>query len=90
MKSPAASLQRPSRLAPVHVVAAEHPLAGQPLRARHVYRRYGRLWLVVVLGDGGVASVAVDDTDVLSAEPVVAAAAGDTLLSVEAPGSGSG
>jgi hypothetical protein len=55
-----------------------------------VYRRYGRLWLVVVLGDGGVASVAVDDTDVLSAEPVVAAAAGDTLLSVEAPGSGSG
>jgi hypothetical protein len=67
----------------VRLVAAEHPLAGRVVRARHVYRRYGRLWLVVVLPDGGVASVAVEDTDVLAAEPVVAVAAGSTTLSIE-------
>jgi hypothetical protein len=69
--------------AEVRIVAVAHPLAGQLLRARHVYRRYGRLWLVVVRRDGGVVSVAVEDTDVLSAGPVVVAAVGDTLVSVE-------
>jgi hypothetical protein len=73
-----------SRLpAEVRIVAAAHPFAGRVLRARHVYRRYGRLWLVVVLADGGVASVAVEDTDVLSVEPVVAAPADGTVLSRE-------
>jgi hypothetical protein len=67
----------------VRLVAAGHPLAGRVVRARHVYRRYGRLWLVVVLPDGGVASVAVEDTDVLAAEPVVAVAVGGTTLSIE-------
>jgi hypothetical protein len=38
---------------------------------------------VVVLPDGGVTSVAVEDTDVLSVEPVVAVAGGTATLSSE-------
>jgi hypothetical protein len=65
----------------VRVVAPEHPLTGQALRARHVYRRFGRRWLVLELGDGGAVSVPVEDTDVLDAAPVVTARGGTTTLS---------
>ena len=65
------------------MLAAEHPLAGRALRARHVYRRYGRRWLVLELSDGGVTSVEVEDTDVLEAEPVVNAPSGVCTLSSE-------
>jgi len=65
------------------VIAPDQPLAGRDLWARHVYRRYGRLWLVVEPGDGGVASVEVRDTDVLAAAPVAAAPAGELTLSSE-------
>ncbi|MGH3952166.1 MAG: hypothetical protein ACRDSE_24150, partial [Pseudonocardiaceae bacterium] len=72
-----------SRLpAEVRVIASSHPLSGQLLHARHVYRRYGRIWLVLVVPDGGVTSVAVEDTDVLTAEPVVAPRVGDTVVSI--------
>jgi hypothetical protein len=67
----------------VRVINAEHPLAGRVLRARRVYRRYGRRWLVLELPDGGVASVEVSDTDVLAAEPGVRAPAGGSTLSRE-------
>jgi hypothetical protein len=67
----------------VRIVAESHPLAGQLLPARHVYRRYGRIWLVVVLADGGVCSVPVEDTDVLSVAPVVPARVGSTVVSVD-------
>ena len=63
------------------MVAADHPLSGQVLRARRVYRQWGRLWLVLELPDGGVVSVEAGDTDVLEAEPVVAAPSGMTTLS---------
>jgi hypothetical protein len=69
--------------AAVRVVAADHPLAGRVLRARHVYRRYGRRWLALELPDGGVTSVEVEDTDVLAAEPVVTAPVGTSTLSGE-------
>ncbi len=65
------------------MVAPEHPLTGQELCARHVYRRWGRRWLVLELGDGGVVSVEVEDTDVLEAEPVLSVASGVTTLSCE-------
>jgi hypothetical protein len=65
------------------VVAVEHPLKGQELRARHVYRRWGRRWLVLELRDGGVVSVQVEDTDVLEAEPVFTVPGGVTTLSRE-------
>jgi hypothetical protein len=65
----------------VRVVAPEHPLTGQALRARHVYRRFGRRWLVLELGDGGVVSVEVEDTDVLEAAPVVTVPGGSATLS---------
>ena len=65
----------------MRVLAAEHPLAGRALRARRVYRRYGRRWLVLELPDGGVTSVEVTDTDVLAAEPVVRAAVEGSTLS---------
>ncbi len=67
----------------VRVVAGDHPLGGRALRARHVYRRWGRRWLVLELPDGGVVSVEVEDTDVLDAEPVVRALSGSTALSRE-------
>jgi hypothetical protein len=67
----------------VRVVAARHPLTGKLLRARHVYRRYGRIWLVVVLPDGGVSSVQVEDTDVLAVAPVPVARVGSTVVSVD-------
>jgi hypothetical protein len=67
----------------VRVLAPDHPLTGQALRARRVYRRYGRRWLVLELPDGGVASVHVEDTDVLEAEPVVTAPVGTSTLSSE-------
>jgi hypothetical protein len=67
----------------VWVVASDHPLAGRALRARHAYRRYGRLWLVLVLPDGGVTSVEVGHTDVLDAEPVLTALGGTSTLSSE-------
>ena len=67
----------------MRVVAPTHPLTGQVLRARHVYRRYGRLWLVLVLPDGGVTSVPVEHTDVLAIEPVVAARVGETTVSID-------
>ena len=65
------------------MVAADHPLSGQVLRARRVYRQWGRLWLVLELPDGGVVSVEAGDTDVLEAEPVVAAPSGMSTLSSE-------
>jgi hypothetical protein len=67
----------------VRVVAPTHPLTGQVLRARHVYRRYARLWLVLVLADGGVTSVPVEHTDVLAIEPVVAPRVGETTVSID-------
>jgi hypothetical protein len=63
----------------VRVVAGDHPLSGRALRARGVYRRYGRLWLVVELPDGGETSVEVGDTDVLGAGPAVTVRDGATL-----------
>jgi hypothetical protein len=63
----------------VRVVAGDHPLSGRALRARRVYRRYGRLWLVVELPDGGETSVEVGDTDMLGAEPAVIVRDGTTL-----------
>lgn len=65
------------------MVAPTHPLTGRVLRARHVYRRYGRVWLVLVLPDGGVSSVAVEDTDVLAIEPVVVPRVGQTTVSID-------
>jgi hypothetical protein len=72
----------------VRLVAATHPLAGQVVRAHHVYRRKYRLWLVVTLPDGGGASVLVEDTDLLPRdEPTEGVTEGGgpagTLLSVE-------
>jgi hypothetical protein len=67
----------------VRILAEPHPLTGQLLRARHVYRRYGRIWLVVVLADGGVCSVPVEDTDVLAAAPVVTVRVGSTVVSID-------
>jgi len=63
------------------VVAPGHALTGQELRARHVYRRFGRRWLVLELSDGGVVSVDVEDTDVLDAAPAVTVSSGTTTLS---------
>jgi hypothetical protein len=63
----------------VRVVADGHPLSGRALRARRAYRRYGRLWLVVELPDGGETSVEVSDTDVLGAAPAVTVRDGTTL-----------
>ncbi len=60
----------------LRVVTVDHPLTGRLLRARRVYRQWGRLWLVVELPDGGVGSVEVADTDVLAAEPIVTAPSG--------------
>jgi hypothetical protein len=67
----------------VRVVAADHPLRGQALRARRAYRQWGRLWLVFELPDGGVVSVEAGDTDVLEAAPVVTAPSGTSTLSSE-------
>jgi hypothetical protein len=67
----------------VRVVAADHPLRGSSLRARRVYRQWGRLWLVLELPDGGVVSVEVGDTDVVEAEPVLTAPSGTSTLSSE-------
>ncbi len=53
------------------------------MRARRVYRQWGRLWLVLELPDGGVVSVEVGLTDVLEAAPVVTAPSGRTVLSSE-------
>lgn len=69
-------------------MAATHPLAGQVVRAHHVYRRYYCLWLVVTLPDGGGASVLVEDTDLLPREEPAdgqagAGGVGGTVLSVE-------
>jgi len=66
----------------VRVVAAGHPLSGRALRARRVYRQWGRLWLVLGLPDGGVVSVEVADTDVLEM-PVASAPSGTGTLSAE-------
>ncbi len=65
------------------MVVPAHPLTGRVLRARHVYRRYGRLWLVLVLPDGGVTSVPVEHTDVLAIEPVVVPRVGETVVSID-------
>ena len=67
----------------VRVFAGDHPLSGQALRARRVYRQWGRLWLVLELPDRGVVSVEAGDTDVLEAEPVVTAPSGMSTLSTE-------
>jgi hypothetical protein len=53
------------------------------LRARYVYRRYGRRWLVLELPDGGVTSVEVEDTDVVAAESVVTILSGTATLSLD-------
>jgi hypothetical protein len=63
----------------VRVVASDHPLSGRALRARRAYRRYGRLWLVVELPDGGETSVEVGDTDLLGTGPVGTVRDGTTL-----------
>jgi hypothetical protein len=63
----------------VWVVAGDHPLSGRALRARRAYRRYGRLWLVVELPDGGETSVEVSATDVLGAAPAMTVRDGTTL-----------
>lgn len=65
----------------MRVVAVDHPLRGRALRARRVYRQWGRLWLVLELPDGGVVSVEVGHTDVLEAAPAVTAPSGMTVLS---------
>lgn len=65
------------------MVAPSHPLTGRRLRARHVYRRYGRMWLVLVLPDGGVTSVPVEHTDVLAIDPVVPPRVGNTTVSID-------
>ena len=65
------------------MIAVDHPLRGRALRARRVYRQWGRLWLVLELPDGGVVSVEVGHTDVLEAGPVVTAPSGTTVLSSE-------
>jgi hypothetical protein len=67
----------------VRVVTVDHPLTGRLLRARRVYRQWGRLWLVVELPDGGIGSVEVADTDVLAAEPIVTVPSGMSTLSGE-------
>ena len=67
----------------VRVLSTGHPLAGRALRARYVYRRYGRRWLVLELPDGGVVSVEVEDTDVVDAEPLVTVPSGASTLTVE-------
>jgi hypothetical protein len=67
----------------VRVLAGEHPLSGRALRARRVYRRYGHLWLVLELPDGGTTSVEVEDTDLLGAGPVTTTLGGTTVLSGE-------
>jgi len=67
----------------VRVLAPDHPLSGRALRARYVYRRYGRRWLALELPDGGVVSVEVEDTDVLDAESVVTVPDGTSTLTNE-------
>jgi hypothetical protein len=67
----------------VRVVSDGHPLRGRALRARRVYRQWGRLWLVLELPDGGVVSVEVGHTDVLEAAPAVCTPSGTTVLSSE-------
>lgn len=65
------------------MVAVDHPLSGRVLRARRVYRQWGRVWLVLELPGRGVVSVEAGDTDVLGAEPVVTAPSGMSTLSSE-------
>jgi hypothetical protein len=67
----------------VRVVAGGHPLSGRALRARRAYRRYGRLWLVVELPDGGETSVEVAHTDMLAIEAIAAGEDGGSVLSCE-------
>jgi hypothetical protein len=67
----------------VRVVGVDHRLRGRVLRARHVYRRWGRRWLVLELPDGGVVSVEVGDTDVLGAVSVARTPGGSSTLSRE-------
>ncbi len=67
----------------VRVVAAGHPLSGRALRARRAYRRYGRLWLVVELPDGGETSVEAAHTDMLAVETIAARLGGGSVLSCE-------
>jgi hypothetical protein len=67
----------------VRVVAGEHPLSGRALQARRVYRRFGRLWLVVELPDGGETSVEAANTDLLAAGTAAVTVGGMTVLSGE-------
>ena len=67
----------------VRVVAGEHPLSGRTLQARRVYRRFGRLWLVVELPDGGETSVEIAQTDLLVVETAAMTVDGKTVLSCE-------
>jgi hypothetical protein len=67
----------------VRVVAGEHPLSGRELRGRRVYRRYGRLWLVVELPDGGETSVEVAHTDMLAVGRAATTPGGKAVLSCE-------
>ncbi len=67
----------------VRVVGGDHPLSGRALRARRVYRRFGRLWLVVELPDGGETSVRLEGTDLFDVELVVGESDGTTTLSCE-------
>jgi hypothetical protein len=67
----------------VRVVAGEHPLSGRALPARRVYRRFGRLWLVVELPDGGETSVEVAHTDMLAVAAAATPLDGEAVLSCE-------
>jgi hypothetical protein len=67
----------------VRVLGGELPLSGRVLPARRVYRRYGHLWLVLELPDGGITSVKVEDTDLLGVGSVTTTPGGTTVLSGE-------
>ena len=58
-----------------------HALSGQTLRARHVYRRYGQIFVVLVLPDNSVTSVPVESTDITEVVPRKPEPAGTTVLS---------
>lgn len=68
--------------ADVRVTDPTHALAGQVLRARHVYRRYGQIFVVVVLADNSVTSVPVESTDVIDVPPREPVRTGTTVLSL--------
>ena len=72
-----------SRLpAEVRITDSAHPLAGQVLPGRHVYRRAGQIYVVVVLPDSTVTSVPVESTDLSEAPVPSPSSTGLTTLSL--------